>query len=165
MKLEGSRNLKPASEPVAVSTTPRKIEETYTEKISSISTEMVFSQQNEELASLNSANVTKETEFKNSSLFSPLKSEYSDTMFSSPSLVASPVLNYKVAQYQVEQQQHQQPQQQQQPQQSQQLQQLQQSELSSEQQLKDNELENIDIPKLSYTNSEQPLEEENVGYI
>ena len=53
-----------------------------------------FSHQTEE-----SANVTKDTEHKNSSLFSPLKGECSET-FSSPSLATSPVLSlFKVAQY------------------------------------------------------------------
>ena len=139
--------MKLTSEPITINTTPRKIEETHIERKSSISTEMVFSHHNEELASLNSANVTKETEYKNSSLFSPLKSEFSETMFSSPSLATSPVLNYKVPRYQVEQ-----------PQQQQVL--LQQP---SEQQLNNTEVASAHSPKLSCTNAEELQEEENVG--
>lgn len=137
-----------ASEPVVISTTPRKIEETHVERESSFCTETVFSQHNE-FASLNSANVTKEIEYKNSSLFSPLKGEFSDTMFSSLSLATSPVLNYKVPQNQIEQPQQQQPQQPQQP----------------PEQLKDSEVDRIDMPKLSCTNSEQMQEKENVSGI
>ena len=75
-----------------------------------------------------------------------MKGEFSDTMFSSLSLATSPVLNYKVPQNQIEQPQQQQPQQ-------------------PPEQLKDSEVDRIDMPELSCTNSEQMQEKENVSGI